>query len=549
MSGVLLLVIAIILFALAYVYYAGWLAKQWGLDVTRETPAHAMYDGVDYVPAKAPVLLGHHFASIAGAGPINGPILAATFGWIPVTLWIILGNIFFGAVHDFGSLLASIRHKGMSIGGIIELNVGTAAKRLFLLFSWLTLVLIIAAFANIVADTFVSTPQAATSSLLFMPLAVAFGFAIYRRNAPLFLSTIVGVVILFLCVVLGVYLPLHLSKTAWLIILSIYIIAASILPVWLLLQPRDYLNSFLLYAMILGGVIGVILYHPSIQMPAITSFKVGTQYLFPMLFITIACGAISGFHSLVASGTTAKQLDKEGDVKLIGYGGMLIEGVLAILATLTAVYLTTENYGALLKGGPVNVFATGLATFMTSFGLDATTGKTFTALAVSAFALTTLDTATRLGRFAFQEFFATTVSTSPAEAAEARPATTVSFLANRYVASIVTVVISVWLAFTSWSVIWPMFGSANQLLAAVALLAVAAWLANAGKNNKMLIFPMIFMFLVTLTALGFLIRDNVAKGNYALVFFGVLLFILAIILIALAYNVLTGKKKRAGAPV
>lgn len=549
MSGVLLLVIAIILFALAYVYYAGWLAKQWGLDVTRETPAHAMYDGVDYVPAKAPVLLGHHFASIAGAGPINGPILAATFGWIPVTLWIILGNIFFGAVHDFGSLLASIRHKGMSIGGIIELNVGTAAKRLFLLFSWLTLVLIIAAFANIVADTFVSTPQAATSSLLFMPLAVAFGFAIYRRNAPLFLSTIVGVVILFLCVVLGVYLPLHLSKTAWLIILSIYIIAASILPVWLLLQPRDYLNSFLLYAMILGGVIGVILYHPSIQMPAITSFKVGTQYLFPMLFITIACGAISGFHSLVASGTTAKQLDKEGDVKLIGYGGMLIEGVLAILATLTAVYLTTENYGALLKGGPVNVFATGLATFMTSFGLDATTGKTFTALAVSAFALTTLDTATRLGRFAFQEFFATTASTSPAEAAEARPATTVSFLANRYVASIVTVVISVWLAFTSWSVIWPMFGSANQLLAAVALLAVAAWLANAGKNNKMLIFPMIFMFLVTLTALGFLIRDNVAKGNYALVFFGVLLFILAIILIALAYNVLTGKKKRAGAPV
>ncbi|MDI9390079.1 MAG: carbon starvation protein A [Synergistota bacterium] len=549
MSGVLLLVIAIILFALAYVYYAGWLAKQWGLDVTRETPAHAMYDGVDYVPAKAPVLLGHHFASIAGAGPINGPILAATFGWIPVTLWIILGNIFFGAVHDFGSLLASIRHKGMSIGGIIEFNVGTAAKRLFLLFSWLTLVLIIAAFANIVADTFVSTPQAATSSLLFMPLAVAFGFAIYRRNAPLFLSTIVGVVILFLCVVLGVYLPLHLSKTAWLIILSIYIIAASILPVWLLLQPRDYLNSFLLYAMILGGVIGVILYHPSIQMPAITSIKVGTQYLFPMLFITIACGAISGFHSLVASGTTAKQLDKEGDVKLIGYGGMLIEGVLAILATLTAVYLTTENYGALLKGGPVNVFATGLATFMTSFGLDATTGKTFTALAVSAFALTTLDTATRLGRFAFQEFFATTASTSPAEAAEARPATTVSFLANRYVASIVTVVISVWLAFTSWSVIWPMFGSANQLLAAVALLAVAAWLANAGKNNKMLIFPMIFMFLVTLTALGFLIRDNVAKGNYALVFFGVLLFILAIILIALAYNVLTGKKKRAGAPV
>ncbi|MDR9770216.1 carbon starvation protein A [Acetomicrobium sp.] len=537
MSGVMLMLVSFLLFLLAYIFYGGWLAKQWGIDPQAKTPAHELYDGIDYVPAKAPVLLGHHFASIAGAGPINGPILAAVFGWLPVTLWIVIGNIFIGAVHDFGSLVASIRHKGLSIGGIIDANVGRAAKRLFLLFSWLTLVLIIAAFANIVADTFVSTPEAATASLLFIPLAMVFGFAIYRRNAPLIVSTVVGVALLALCIWLGVVFPLKLSKQAWLIILSLYIVVAAILPVWMLLQPRDYLNSFLLYAMILGGFIGVLLYHPRIAMPAVTAFKHPTQgYLFPMLFITIACGAISGFHSLVASGTTAKQIDKEGDAKVIGYGGMLIEGALAILATLTAVYLTSDGYAELLKGGPVNVFSTGLATFMTSFGVDATMGKTFTALAVSAFALTTLDTAGRLGRFAFQEFFQETSATESSTSGT-------SILSNRYVASVITIGVSIYLAFTSWGLIWPMFGSANQLLAGVALLAVAAWLANKGMNNKMLIAPMIFMFVVTLTALVFLIKSNIAKGNYILVFFGVLLFILAIILIALSYNVLTGKKK------
>lgn len=537
MSGVMLMLVSFLLFLLAYIFYGGWLAKQWGIDPQAKTPAHELYDGIDYVPAKAPVLLGHHFASIAGAGPINGPILAAVFGWLPVTLWIVIGNIFIGAVHDFGSLVASIRHKGLSIGGIIDANVGRAAKRLFLLFSWLTLVLIIAAFANIVADTFVSTPEAATASLLFIPLAMVFGFAIYRRNAPLIVSTVVGVALLALCIWLGVVFPLKLSKQAWLIILSLYIVVAAILPVWMLLQPRDYLNSFLLYAMILGGFIGVLLYHPRIAMPAVTAFKHPTQgYLFPMLFITIACGAISGFHSLVASGTTAKQIDKEGDAKVIGYGGMLIEGALAILATLTAVYLTSDGYAELLKGGPVNVFSTGLATFMTSFGVDATMGKTFTALAVSAFALTTLDTAGRLGRFAFQEFFQETSATESSTSGT-------SILSNRYVASVITIGVSIYLAFTSWGLIWPMFGSANQLLAGVALLAVAAWLANKGMNNKMLIAPMIFMFVVTLTALVFLIKSNIAKGNYILVFFGALLFVLAIILIALSYNVLTGKKK------
>jgi len=538
MSAIALLIGAIILFLIAYTAYGGWLAKQWGLDAKRETPAHTMYDGVDYVPAKAPVLLGHHFASIAGAGPINGPIQAAIFGWLPVALWIIVGSIFLGAPHDFGSLQASLRHKGKSIGDIIEVNVGITGKRLFLLFSWLTLVLIVAAFANIVADTFVSTPQAATASVLFIPLAVAFGFSVYRRNASLSVSTVIGVIILLLCIVIGYFAPLSLAKTTWIVILSLYIIAASVMPVWILLQPRDYLNSFLLYGIMVGGILGILLYNPGIQLPAVTSFKVGTQYLFPMLFVTVACGAISGFHSLVASGTTAKQLDKEGDARLIGYGSMLIEGVLAVIAIITAAYLANDKFTELMKAGPTNVFADGLGTFMTSFGLNFTIGKTFAALAVSAFAMTTLDTATRLGRFAFQEFFENISDDKGSTNAAAK------FFGDRFVASVITVVAAVILAFTSWQVIWPIFGSANQLLAAIALLSVAAWLANAGKNNTMLILPMIFMFAVTLTALVFLIMTNAAAGKYLLVVFAVLLFILAILLIIQAYSVLTGKRKK-----
>lgn len=543
MSAIVLLVGAIILLVLAYIFYGGWLAKEWGLQPNNDTPAHTMYDGIDYAPAKAPVLLGHHFASIAGAGPINGPIQAAIFGWVPVTLWILIGGIFMGAPHDFGSLLASLRHKGKSIGDIIEVNVGLTAKRLFLLFSWLTLLLIVAAFANIVADTFVSTPEAATASLLFIPLAVAFGFGVYRRNASLGLSTVLGVAVLALCIWIGYIAPLSLPKTTWIIILAVYIVAASVLPVWILLQPRDYLNSFLLYGMMLGGIVGILLYNPHIQLDSFTSFKVGTQYLFPMLFITIACGAISGFHSLVASGTTAKQLDKEGDAKIIGYGSMIIESALAIISIITAAYLTTDKFTELMKFGPSNVFADGLGTFMTSFGVNQTVGKTFAALAVSAFAMTTLDTATRLGRFAFQEFFEN-ISETGETVTSSNPVA--KFFGDRYVASIITVVLSVILAFTSWSVIWPIFGAANQLLAAVALLAVAAWLANAKRNNKMLIIPMIFMFIVTLTALVFLIQSNIATGNYILVVFAVLLFILAILLILQTYGVLTGKNRKEG---
>lgn len=522
-SLTLLLISALILF-IGYVCYGGYLAKKWGVDDTRKTPAHTKYDGVDYVPAKSPVLLGHHFASIAGAGPIVGPIQAAIFGWIPVALWVLIGSIFFGGVQDFGSLFASIRHEGKSIGEIIESNMGKKGKKLFALFAWLTLVLVVAAFANIVADNFVSTPQAASASIFFIVLAILFGIAVYRFKMPLIPASVVGVLMLFGCIYLGFLFPIALSKQTWIILLMIYIFIASVTPVWILLQPRDYLNSYLLYAMIIGALLGIVILRPEIQMDGFIGFNVGGQYLFPVLFVTVACGAISGFHSLVGSGTSSKQLYKESDAKKIGYGAMLIEGLLAIVALITVAYISNKQFGSLLgNGGPVNVFSEGIANFMASFGIPFGIGKTFTSLAISAFALTSLDTATRLGRFIFQEFFDTN-GLNNKEATKANP------LSNMYVSTTITVVCSGLLAVMGYEKIWPIFGSANQLLAAIALMAIAIWLANSNKSFKEFIIPIIFMFIVTIVSLCFNIKANIGV-NYALVIIAVLLLILAIILI------------------
>lgn len=530
MNSLLLMLGSIIIFIVAYATYGAWLAKQWGIDPTRKTPAHTKRDGVDYVPASPAVLLGHHFSSIAGAGPINGPIQAAVFGWVPVLLWIVIGSIFFGGVHDFGSLFMSIRHEGKSIGEVINDTMGKRAKKLFLIFAWLTLVLVVGAFANIVASTFESTPEAATSSVLFMFLAVGFGWAVYRKGYSLKVGTIIGVILLFLSIWLGTLFPLHLSVNTWLIILAVYIFIASTAPVWILLQPRDYLNSFLLYAMMAGALLGIIIYRPTIQLEAVTSFNLGKgQYLFPMLFVTIACGAVSGFHSLVSSGTTSKQIDNEKDAKAIGYGGMLIEGVLAVIALITAAYISGGELSRLMEGGPTNVFATGIGNFMTSFGIPFETGRTFVALAVSAFALTTLDTATRLARFLFQEFF------------EDMGSSTESPLTNMYVSTLITVVFGAGLAVGGYAIIWPIFGSANQLLSALALMAIALWLKKSGKNFSYIALPMVFMLVVTLTALVLLTQSNLASGNYVLVVLPILLFILAIVLAVEGYRILFGK--------
>lgn len=526
--ALLLILIAIVVFLIAYVTYGAWLCKKWGIDPKRKTPAHTMKDGVDYVPAKAPVLLGHHFASIAGAGPIVGPIAAAMFGWLPVYLWIIVGSIFFGGVHDFGALFASMRHEGKSIGNVIEENMGQSGKKLFSIFAWLTLILVEAAFINIVAGTFVATPAVATTSVLFIAIAVGFGFAVNKVGVGLVPATIAGVILVGLSIWIGLNVPLVLSMNTWIVIILAYIFIASVTPVWILLQPRDYLNSYLLYAMLGGAILGLVLYRPGIAAPAITSFNVNGSYMFPLLFVTVACGAISGFHSLVSSGTTAKQIENEKDAKLIGFGSMLIEGVLAVIALITATYVLGDK----LPSGATNIFAAGVGTFMTKLGIPLSTGTTFVALAISAFALTSLDTATRLGRFIFQEYFeddSKEVQTNP--------------LTNRYVATLITVVIGGLLAVAGYKKVWPIFGSANQLLAALALLTVAVWLKKEGKKNSMVTIPMVFMIAVTLVALVLLVKTNIVSGNYILVLFGVILFILAIVFIKEAYKFLAKDKQ------
>ena len=558
MNAVVILCIGIAILFVGYVTYGKWLADQWGIDEKRVTPSHELEDGVDYVPAKAPVLLGHHFSSIAGAGPINGPIQAAVFGWVPVLLWVLIGGIFFGATHDFGALFASIRHKGQSIGEVIGQNIGARAKKLFLIFSYLTLILVVAAFASIVADTFKATftetgaidyaasatnASTAMISLLFILVAIAFGFLVYRRNASLGTSTVIGVIAIIACIAIGLnFHPLYLSSQAWMVIVGIYILVASVTPVWILLQPRDYLSSFLLYGMIALAVVGIVGSNPTLDIPAFTGFidtvaPTGTSlgYLFPALFVTIACGAISGFHSLVASGTTAKQLNNEGDARKIAYGSMLIECALAIISVCAVGYIW-KDYAAGTTVTPTVVFASGIASMLSKIpGLGGVYNIAYSllVLTVSVFCLTSLDTATRLARYMFQEFWL--------EPGQSREDATgfKKTLTNPLVATLITVALGVALGLNGYANVWALFGAANQLLAALGLLAVTTWLGNIGKNNKMFFIPMAFMLIVTVTSLLLTIKTNilgiVAGGAgvgwcYIRTILAILLVILAIVL-------------------
>lgn len=533
MNGIELILIALFIFISAYYLYGGFVSRILEVDDSKETPSHTMNDGVDYCPAKVPVLLGHHFASIAGAGPIVGPTIAAGFGWVPVYLWVLFGAIFIGGVHDYSSIIASVRHQSKSIGFIIKSYIGESGKKLFLLFSWATLVLVIAVFTIIVSDTFTHIPSSATSSVLFILLAIVFGISIYKLNVNLTIGTIIGVILLFLSIVAGNYFPIQLSKFGWQLILFLYIFAASVTPVWILLQPRDYLNSFFLYALMLGGFVGAFFANPSINIPAFNTFslnKVG--YLFPALFVTVACGAISGFHSLVGSGTTAKQLDKETDAKIVGYGGMLIEGLLAVLSLVAVASIVNKEFiDILVNKGPVAAFSLGVARFINAIpflNISIEAGQSFSALAVSAFALTSLDTATRLARFMLQEFFEINDNSQKK-----------SLIQNRFVATAITVGIGAALTFSGQTMsIWPVFGSANQLLAALSLLALTAWIAYLKKSIKFVVIPMLFMFAVTLTSLGMLAVTNFNSANYLLSVISLLLFLLAISLGVKTYNVL-----------
>ncbi len=574
MNAVVILLVGCAILIAGYVFYGKWLAEQWGVDPNRTTPAHELEDGNDYVPAKAPVLMGHHFSSIAGAGPINGPIQAAVFGWVPVMLWVLIGGIFFGAVHDFGALFASVRNKGQSIGEVIAESIGPRAKKLFLTFSYLTLILVVAAFASIVANTFkatydesgaldkvASSANASTAmiSILFILIAIVFGMMVYRRNASLVVSTVVGVLAIVACMAIGYnWHPIYLSGSTWMIIVGIYIAIASVTPVWILLQPRDYLSSFLLYGMMIIAVVGIVGAHPTLSIPAFTGFVDKAEYgsgvslgsLFPALFVTIACGAISGFHSLVGSGTTAKQLDKEGDARPIAYGGMLIECALALISLCAVGYIWSEY----VPGGittPTAVFATGISRMCATIPFLAGAQNVIYSmliLAVSAFCLTSLDTATRLARYMFQEFWLEPGQTYKDATGFKKVVT------NPYVATIITVVLGIALGMTGYAKIWALFGAANQLLAALGLLAVAAWLGTMGKNNKMFLFPMAFMLIVTIVSLcqTILTNFNTAMAGTGETMWcwiragiGTLLVILAIVLAVEGVQTIAGKKKAA----
>ena len=550
MNSVVLILLAIVIFVVAYLTYGRYLAKTWGIDPSRKTPAHELEDGVDYCPAKTPVLMGHHFSSIAGAGPINGPIQAAFFGWLPCFLWIIIGGIFFGAVQDFGSIFVSIRHQGKSLGEVIEENIGRKSRVLFTVFAWLVLLLVIAAFADIVANSFTGSAangSVATASMLFIPLAIAFGFCVYRKNAPMVVASIVGVLLLAACVALGLAFPIDLPKTFWIIFVFVYIMVASVTPVWILLQPRDYLSSFLLYFMIIAAVIGIFGAHPVVSVPAFIGFKVGSNYMFPTLFITIACGAISGFHSLIGSGTTSKQLDNEKDALMVGYGSMLIECVLAVVSLIAVATLTTDGqFAAAGYASPTVVFATAISGFFATIGLsESAVNATFTiiALAVSCFCLTSLDTATRLGRFMFQELFADSETGKKLK------------LDNMYVATAITAVLGFVLCLAGYAKVWPLFGACNQLVAVPAFLAIGTYLKKQGKNNKMLYIPIVFMSVATLVSLFLTFKNNllaIAAGGLdgTALFTNILqdviivpIVVLAIILIIDGGKVLWGKKE------
>ena len=524
---------ALIFFLACYKWYGGFMNRVFSVDSQRPTPAHSMYDGVDYCPTHPAVLLGHHFSSIAGAGPIVGPITAAAwFGWLPAYIWCLLGSAFMGGPHDTGSLVASIRHEGKSMGEVIRCWIGERGRFLFLCFTIVTLLLIVAVFLQLAANTMANDPAVAFSATVYMVLAVCFGLLTYRFGVSLKVSTLIMLPIIFgSCWLAHTYpaiaAPLALTAETWRWLLVGYIFLASLLPVWLLLQPRDYLASYFLYFAVAIGAVGMLFGSASFEvtLPAFKGFSVaGDQYIWPILFVTVACGAISGFHSMVGSGTSSKQLRSEKDAMIIGYGSMLLEGMVAVIAIGTIMIS-----GAVATGGPVITYAQGFGKFASLVGIDPVLGSSLGALAINSFILTTLDTATRLTRYQIQEFSGNRI--------------------DKYTATAIAVFGALALLLVksggkpTWAVIWPVFGSANQLVAALALLGVAVWVRKGlKKNNTFLMIPMWFMLTTTIAALLMLIRDQFAAGAPNLLIVGVssVLMVLAVLMVREALNALKG---------
>lgn len=537
MNGLTILAFAIVVLFLGYRVYARWLERTWGIDPNAKTPAQLLNDGKDYTPANKWSVFAHQFTSITGAGPVTGPIIAAMFGWLPALLWILFGSIFFGCVQDFSALYASVKSGGKSIGSIIEEHIGRTGRQLFLLFCWLFTILVIAAFCDMVANTFngftssgehiVPNAAAASISMIYMLGAVLLGLYLKYRKPGSAEQLGVGITLMLVMLWLGIEYPLFADAETWRYVVFAYLFAASVMPMWLLKQPRDYLSMFLLIGMILGGVIGVFIQNPSLNLPAFVGFEVNGMDLFPMLFVTIACGAVSGFHSLVSSSTSSKMVANEQDMKLVGYGSMAVEAVLGVVALI--VVCAAASNGALPKGTPFQLFSSSIATFMTDiFGMPTHIAACVMTMCVSALALTSVDAVARIGRMSLQELF-----TPPAH----QEKTAVQKLfTNTVFATSLTLVLGFILCMAGYMSVWPLFGSANQLLAALVLTAIAVFMKATGRKGWMLYFPMGFMLLVTMTAIGMTIWRifaTIANGTFVFMVGGLQL-ILAFALIALA---------------
>lgn len=532
-----------------YLFYGKWLVKKWGIDPQAKTPAYTHEDGQDYVPAPKSIVFAHQFSTIAGAGPVTGPIIAAMFGWVPALLWILIGGVFFGAVQDFGALYASVKNEGKSIGLIIEQYIGKTGKRLFLMFCWLFSLLVIAAFGDMVASTFnasavkayalsaptvvsnVTTPSAAAGSIsLFYILgAVLFGLFLKYVKPNQIVMFLTGVALFVGMMAAGMAFPIYLNKMQWLLVVFAYIFFAAVVPMWILMQPRDYLSSFLLIFMILGAVVGIFMTNPNMNLKAFAGFNVSGKMLFPTLFVTIACGAVSGFHSLVSSGTSSKQVKNEKDMLPIGYGAMVVESLLAVAALVVAG--AAAKNGKLPDGTPFQIFSAGVASFFVKFGFSTYVAKCSMTMCVSALCLTTLDSVARIGRMSMQELLYE-------EDGKAHTPVT-RFFTNKYVSTVVTLFFGFILSLGGYNNIWSLFGSANQLLAALVLIALAVFLKVTGRKGWMLYAPMTFMMVVTMTALVMAVYNIFVKmgaGKFDFLTDGLQL-IVAIALMALAVMV------------
>ena len=546
MNGLLLLGLSALILVVAYLFYGRYLVKTWGIDPKATTPAVAKEDGTDFVPTNKWSVFAHQFSSIAGAGPVTGPVMAMMFGWLPAFLWVIVGGVFFGAVQDFGALYASVKTEGKSMGQIIERK----GKKLFFLFCWIFTLIVIAAFADMVAGTFngisadgaklAPNASAASISILYVFVAMAFGLFLKKVKLEGLPKVILGIALIIAMLALGIMFPVYATKTTWIYVVFVYIFFASVTPMWLLKTPRDYLTTFLFIGMIVAAVIGVFVSNPTITTPAFVGFKSASgSYIFPTLFVTIACGAVSGFHSLVSSETSSKLVENEKDMLQVGYGSMLLESLLAILVIVIVGALpnlkasgvldsTLANMALADTATPFTKFSAGVTGLVAQLGLPQSWGLCIMTMFVSALALTSLDAVARISRMSFQEFF---------EVEEGQePSGLVKVLTNKYVSTIISLVCGYLLSLGGYVNIWPLFGSANQLLAAMVLISLAVFLKVTGRKGFMLYIPMVLMFIVTMTALVQAIYGIVMKlfvtGGFVLMVDGLQL-VVAILLVAL----------------